>query len=66
MWIILKDKNDVKQYVNAVNIVRFYYETFQTKVYMSDGREIIVRDDITAKLVDLFRLSGAAIKQIGE
>lgn len=66
MWIILKDKDGIKQYVNAENIVRFHYEAFQTKVYMSNGDEITARDDITAKLVDIFRLSGAAIKQIGE
>lgn len=64
MWLIVKDKENRKHHINSDYIKDFYSDCELTHIWLTDG-DITIIGDITKNLMEIFRMSGAPIKQIG-
>ena len=64
MWLIVKDEENKQHYINSDHIEDFYSDGKLTHIRLTDGG-INIEGDITKKLMEIFRMSGAPIKQIG-
>jgi len=65
MWFIITDIDNVKHYLNTQYLTNIFYDGEVTIVCYLTGH-IKVAGDITKKLFEIVRMSGIAIKQIGE
>ena len=64
MWIIVTDTRNIKRYINLENIDEFYLNGEETCICIRHSM-IAVKGDITKKLMEILRMTGVGVKQIG-
>lgn len=66
MWFIIVDKSGAKYIVNTQYITSFYFNGIDTNISVLNEDDILVSGDITRKMMEVLRMTGIAIKQIGD